>query len=419
MKVLFIFFLLPIRIFAQDITGVWTGIMYNDTTGQEIKYEVAISENEGKLSGYSHTTFLIDSVENIGIKLVKIKKDGEVYLVEDDKLVYNNYSAPPAKGVKMSSLLTLIQKNDSTQVLRGPWSTNQTKIYKKLTGNIYLEKKKKIAEDVFIPKLEELGLARSLSFMDKREQANANKIADKPVSLSAELVNLSNIKEQPYLPASDHLAKDSQSVSSIKAPSIKSKPEIRSLVKQQREENSTVVSGSNSEKINQDKIPVEGNTLKKDSSRNTVADRKISAPDMKNGNIENANSIPNQGPKAAAEISSRKIETIRSVEIINDSLTLTLYDNGEVDGDTVSVLLNGKVIMPMEGLSTKPIDKTVYLTPEMGDSIVLVMYAENLGSIPPNTGLLIVHDGEKNYYISFSGDLHKNAAIILKRKRKK
>jgi hypothetical protein len=55
----------------------------------------------------------------------------------------------------------------------------------------------------------------------------------------------------------------------------------------------------------------------------------------------------------------------------------------------------------------------------MGDSIVLVMYAENLGSIPPNTGLLIVHDGEKNYYISFSGDLHKNAAIILKRKRKK
>ena len=99
MKFLFIFFLLPIRIFAQDITGVWTGIMYNDTTGQEIKYEVAISENEGKLSGYSHTTFLIDSVENIGIKLVKIKKDGEVYLVEDDKLVYNNYSAPDRKSV--------------------------------------------------------------------------------------------------------------------------------------------------------------------------------------------------------------------------------------------------------------------------------------------------------------------------------
>ena len=98
---------------------------------------------------------------------------------------------------------------------------------------------------------------------------------------------------------------------------------------------------------------------------------------------------------------------------------LTLYDNGVVDGDTVSVLLNGKVIMPMEGLSTKAINKTIYLTPQMGDSLVLIMYAENLGSIPPNTGLLVVHDGEDTYYISFSGDLKKNAAIILKRKKKK
>jgi hypothetical protein len=419
MKLLFILFLIPIRLLAQDIAGLWTGIMYNDTTDQYIKYELAISENEGKLSGYSHTTFLIDSIKNIGIKLVKIEKEGDIYLVEDDKLVYNNYSAPPAKGVKMTSLLTLIQKNDSTQILRGPWSTNQTRIYKKLTGNIYLEKKKKIAEDVFIPKLEELGLARSLLFMDKREQANANKISDKPVSLSAEHGNLSNVKEQQDTLKSDNLAKDSQSVRTIKPTSNRSKPENDGLGKQQIEENRTAVSGSNSEKINQDKIPDKGNSLKKDSSRITIVDRKISDQDLKNENIKNANLIAKQEPKAAADISSRKIETIRSVEIINDSLTLTLYDNGEVDGDTVSVLLNGKVIMPMEGLSTKAIDKTVYLTPEMGDSIVLVMYAENLGSIPPNTGLLIVHDGEKNYYISFSGDFHKNAAIILKRKRKK
>jgi len=60
---------------------------------------------------------------------------------------------------------------------------------------------------------------------------------------------------------------------------------------------------------------------------------------------------------------------------------LALYDNGEVDGDTVSVLLSGKVIMPMQGLSTRPINKTVYLTPESGDSLVLIMYVENLGSI--------------------------------------
>ena len=80
--------------------------------------------------------------------------------------------------------------------------------------------------------------------------------------------------------------------------------------------------------------------------------------------------------------------------------------------------MNGKVIMPKQGLMSKAINKTIYLTPEMGDSIVLIMYAENLGSIPPNTGLLVVHDGNDIYEIRFSGDLQKNSAIILRRKRK-
>ena len=53
MKFLFLIFLLPLKLFAQDITGVWTGTLYNDTTKQYLKYELAISEYDGKLSGYS------------------------------------------------------------------------------------------------------------------------------------------------------------------------------------------------------------------------------------------------------------------------------------------------------------------------------------------------------------------------------
>jgi hypothetical protein len=96
---------------------------------------------------------------------------------------------------------------------------------------------------------------------------------------------------------------------------------------------------------------------------------------------------------------------------------ITLYDNGEVDGDTVSVLMNGEVIMPMVGLSTKPVRKTIY-TKDITDSIQIVMYAENLGSLPPNTGLLIVNDGKDRYEIRFSGDLKKNSAIVFKRKER-
>jgi hypothetical protein len=117
-----------------------------------------------------------------------------------------------------------------------------------------------------------------------------------------------------------------------------------------------------------------------------------------------------------ADIGNRSIETIQTVYFRTDSLKLTLYDNGDVDGDTVSVILNGRIVMGKKGLSTNPITETVYITPDMGDSLQMIMFAENLGAIPPNTGLLIVQDGRDRYEIRFSGDLKKNAAIIFRRR---
>ena len=78
--------------------------------------------------------------------------------------------------------------------------------------------------------------------------------------------------------------------------------------------------------------------------------------------------------------------------------------------------MNGKLIMEKEGLSTKAVKKTIYAEPGT-DTIELLMYAENLGTIAPNTGLLVVHDGKSIYEVRFSGDLQKNASIILKRKK--
>jgi hypothetical protein len=60
----------------------------------------------------------------------------------------------------------------------------------------------------------------------------------------------------------------------------------------------------------------------------------------------------------------------------------------------------------------------IHVTPDLGDSLLLVMYAENLGSIPPNTGVLIVQDGDDRYEIRFEGTKQKSSAILLTRKRK-
>jgi hypothetical protein len=48
----------------------------------------------------------------------------------------------------------------------------------------------------------------------------------------------------------------------------------------------------------------------------------------------------------------------------------------------------------------------------------LSMFADNLGTIPPNTALMIVSDGDKQHEIRLSSSLEKNATIRIRRKRK-
>ena len=61
---------------------------------------------------------------------------------------------------------------------------------------------------------------------------------------------------------------------------------------------------------------------------------------------------------AAANISLRTTEMIRTIDFKSDSLTLTLYDNGIVDGDTVSVVLNGEVIIWNRAFLDKHFEKS-------------------------------------------------------------
>ena len=120
--------------------------------------------------------------------------------------------------------------------------------------------------------------------------------------------------------------------------------------------------------------------------------------------------------KKAALVEGRKSEFSQVVSFRSDSLELSIYDNGEIDGDTVSIYMDGQVIMSKQGLKATAIKKTIYITPGNED-FTLVLFAENLGKYPPNTGLLVVHDGDDVYNLRFSSDFQKNAGIVFRRKR--
>jgi hypothetical protein len=105
--------------------------------------------------------------------------------------------------------------------------------------------------------------------------------------------------------------------------------------------------------------------------------------------------------------------------IINDKkITLNIYDNGTIDGDTVSVYYNGKQIVKSKGLTANALVVDVILDVTVSlHSIVL--YAENLGSIPPNTALIVFTTSTgKRYQLFSSATLQQNAEIIFEYKPK-
>jgi hypothetical protein len=112
----------------------------------------------------------------------------------------------------------------------------------------------------------------------------------------------------------------------------------------------------------------------------------------------------------------RAVNLMKTLEVSSDSLYLSFYDNGIIDGDSISVFVNGLRILDNEKLTATALRKAISITGIEQTEIILV--AENLGTIPPNTGLLIIRDGENSYQLHFSADLKTNASIIIKRKRK-
>ena len=420
MKFLPVIFLFPFAAVSQDISGVWVGNMYNDTTRENIHYELAINESDGKADGYSHTTFVINGVKNIGVKSIKIKIKDDRISIADEKFIYNNYVEPPAKGVRMFSDL-MLSENDSAEVLSGAWRTNATKIYRPLTGTLFLEKKRKIKpeETIIVVKLIQLGLSDKLSFLSAKNMvAINNKSVDQEKNIASVSPSSNNEETENLLrekKAKEELTKGEQikaqiaKEDSLKAEQIKTQKAQKDIAKAEQ---------ANAQKDKEETAKAE--QLKVQKAKDDLAKEEQEKAQKNKDDLPIAEQLKTQSviPKAAADIEKRKIETIRTVEISQDSLVFSLYDNGTVDGDTVSVLLNGKVIWPRVGLLGRAINKTIYLTPEMGDSISIILYAENLGSIPPNTGLLVIREAERIYEIRFSGDLNKNSGIVLIRKKK-
>jgi len=112
-------------------------------------------------------------------------------------------------------------------------------------------------------------------------------------------------------------------------------------------------------------------------------------------------------------LKTRSNPVVRTLTVNVNEVTLNIYDDGVIDHDTISVYLDNKQVINHAMLTDRPLVLTLHLD-ETNDYHELVMVAENEGEIPPNTSLMIVKAGDKEYEVRITSTEQKNAVVQFK-----
>lgn len=109
-------------------------------------------------------------------------------------------------------------------------------------------------------------------------------------------------------------------------------------------------------------------------------------------------------------LTQRKAELVKEIKVDTGNIRLDFYDNGQIDGDTISVYVNNFPVVSNRMLMAKPV--SIHVRVDLNRPLQeVIMVGENLGSIPPNTALMIVYAGDKRYQLYLTSDEQKNAMV--------
>lgn len=130
--------------------------------------------------------------------------------------------------------------------------------------------------------------------------------------------------------------------------------------------------------------------------------------------------IPEEIMQAINEDQSSKMRFLNTelakpiiITVRNSTLKFEIRDYMKEDLDTISIYLNRRPIIEKLGIFKKPFKRTVKLD-KISELHEIILYAENLGQIPPNTSVLTILDGEKKHRLIISSTKEVSAVIYLR-----
>lgn len=393
-------------VFSQNLTGIWRGSFNAGVSpfSQYYKYEIQINQLKNySLQGvtYSYlTTVFYGKATFTGIWFPKTQNA----LVKELKLIELKTTGN-SEACAMTCDLNY-SKNNGKEVLKGTFtSVNANSKADCGAGTVYLER---VQESDF--KKEDFLVKKKPGTAVPSTQNNIKPKAAPTVITDVSKANAKKLQSALGVPADGNAGPKTMTALKKKLPLFNDKLDV-----------------NNTDQINKliDQIKKANSiTVKKTTLAKPFAKDKIQPPviNKKDTIIKTAPPIPSNKSEVNVPqkkmipvpdvIKTRSNPLIKTITTKAQDIKVELYDNGDIDGDTITVYDNNQVIAWKKGLTDKPITLTIKAdanTPVHE----FVMVADNLGSIPPNTALMIITTEGKRYQVFISSDKQKNAKVIV------
>jgi hypothetical protein len=356
LSVCFLFLLPTITSFSQDLSGIWRGYFITDN-GDQYKYEVQLDQT--KKAGLNGVTYSYLDTRFYGKATFtgNYTKASNAALVQEIKTVELKMSGSSVACIMKCRLVYI--RSGKEEFLEGAYtSTYET--------------------------------TDMLHGVKRGGDCGGGKVFLRKVTTSDFYVEpfLRN-KKTNVSPPKDEVAKTT-------VPPIVKKPTTKPATKKPQPPKETVA-----KKPVDKPVLIETTTTNKTTENVTINTRPVERK-----------VIP-----TPPTIRDRKNELTKTITVTSNTVEISLYDNGEIDNDTVSIYLDGSLILSNKRLSNKPITYKLQLD-DANPEHTLVMVAENLGTIPPNTSVMIIQDGDKRYQVSVTSTEQKNAMVRFRYEKK-
>lgn len=384
-----LFFLLNAQ--GQSITGIWRGYfsssngLYREGIQEEMyKYEIQIDQQpnngiKGVTYSYKTTVFYgkatFQGIYNIKSKTVILKETGLVDLKIGDK----------SEPCLMTCYLDYT-KMGKLEVLQGTFISINIKDKGDCgNGKVYLEK----VNDSDFEKEDFLKKSPTT-----KSKAGNQELSKKPV----ETARLNKSKE----PIAN------------KSSTVKTSADLQAGNK-----TSTNPKGSNPKANNTTKsLSVKPSPIAPNSGEQNILQTMPQRRSEENNATQNKREHTETETREKKQIPLPKVlverenKLVKTIQVEEENIQVDLFDNGTIDNDTISVFHNNKLVIKHGRLAFNPISLKIKCSPE--DKIhELVVVAENLGEIPPNTALMVITAGKKRYEVFLSSNESRNAKVVI------